>query len=76
MKRYYQRLYKQDQNMTKKETDHYWKGVSKNIYSIASSSDRIKDYEKYMQWHKKNNYKKMDSEKILKTLQKILKKKL
>lgn len=72
MKRYYQRLYKQDQDLTKKQTDNYWKGVSKNIYYIASSSDTIKKYEKYMQWHKKNNYKKMDSENILKTLQKIL----
>ncbi len=73
MKRYYQRLYKQDQDWTKKQTDNYWKAVSKNIYNIKSSTGIIKDNEKYMQWHKKNNYEIMKPEKIIKLINKLLK---
>ena len=72
MKRYYLRIYKTDKKLTKKQADDYWKKMSKDIYNISSSSDIIKNYKKYMQWHKKNNYKIMDSENIIKILKKIL----
>tara|TARA_Y100000389_G_C17244196_1_gene404723 strand:- start:76 stop:657 length:582 start_codon:yes stop_codon:yes gene_type:complete len=72
MRRYYLRIYKTEQELTEKQADDYWKKITKGIYNISSSSDIIKNYDKYMQWHKKNNYKIMDSENIIKILKKNL----
>ena len=72
MRRYYLRIYKTDQKLTKKQADDYWKKLSKNIYRISSSNDIIKDYKLYTEWHKKNDYKSLRDTEIIDKLKKIL----
>jgi len=72
MKRYYLRIYKTDQAITKKQSDDYWKNLSKNIYRISSSNDIIKNYSKYMKWHNKNNYISLTDTDIIKKLNKLI----
>ena len=71
MKRYYLRIYKTEQSVTKKQSDDYWKKLSNGIYNISSSNDIIKDYTKYMIWHNKNDYVSLTDTKIIKKLKKI-----
>ena len=71
LKRYYLRISEIDNNLTKKESEKYWKKVSKGIFNISSSNLMIKDYEKYMKWHKKNKYILLSENEIIRELKKI-----
>ena len=70
MKRYYLRIYKTEQAITKKQSDDYWKNLSNGVYNISSSNDIMKNYEKYMKWHNKNDYISLTDTKIIKKLKK------
>jgi len=72
MKRYYLRIYKTDQKLTKKQSEDYWVKLSTDIYNISSSKDIIKNYKKYMKWHEKNNYISLKDDDILKKINIIL----
>jgi shikimate kinase len=65
MKRYYLRIYLMEQKSTKKQSDYYWKKLSEGVYNINGSEDIIKDYQKYNEWHKKNNYTFLDDKHII-----------
>ena len=56
MKRYYLRISKMEQKLTKKESENYWNNLSKGIYHITGSDDMIKALKKYNEWHKKYDY--------------------
>ena len=53
------------QKSTKKQSDYYWKKLSEGVYNINGSEDIIKDYQKYNEWHKKNNYTFLDDKHII-----------
>ena len=71
MKRYYLRIYITDQKLTKKDSDDYWKQLSKGIYHINSSKNIIKEYQKYNEWHNKNNYMFFDDKHIIDNIKDI-----
>tara|TARA_B100000029_G_C17390437_1_gene893194 strand:- start:135 stop:719 length:585 start_codon:yes stop_codon:yes gene_type:complete len=70
MKRYYLRIYKTEQTITKKQSEEYWKNLSNGVYNISSSNDIIKNYGKYMKWHNKNDYIVLSDNEIIKKLKK------
>jgi len=72
MKRYYLRMYYTDQKMSKKEAHHYWINLSRGIYNISSSKEIIKNYNKYIQWHKNNGYEFMSDDEIVSMINKLL----
>jgi adenylate kinase family enzyme len=53
MKRYYLRIYKTDQAMSKAESANYWKKLAASLYNISGSKEIITNYKKYNAWHKK-----------------------
>jgi hypothetical protein len=76
MKRYYLIIYKKEQKSTDKESDNYWKQLSEGVYHINSSENIIKQYQKYNQWHKKNNYIFLDDKHIIDNIKDITNNKL
>jgi hypothetical protein len=72
MKRYYLRIYLEEQNVTRKVFQDYWKKLSEGIYNIRSSDDIIKDHKKYNDWHKKNNYIFLSDKQIINSIRKII----
>lgn len=73
MKRYYLRIYLDNQSKSKTKSKEYWKKISEDIYHIASSDYIIKEYKKYNLWHKKNNYKFLSDIQIINQIKTIIK---
>ena len=71
MKRYYLRIYLTEHKISKQNSKHYWTQLSKGVYNISSSKDIIKNYQKYNQWHIKNNYKFKSDKDIIEFINKL-----
>ena len=72
MKRYYSRVYLEDQQRTKKASADYWDKLADGTYHISGSESIIKDHVGYSEWHEKNHYEFLDDEAIMRVLSKVL----
>ena len=72
MKRYYLRIYKSDQDMSKFDSANYWKKLASNVYNISGSKEIITNYKKYNAWHKKANYIFCTDVQIISNIKKII----
>ena len=71
MKRYYLRIYLEEQNRTKEKSKDYWKKISKGVYYINDTESIIKEHSEYNKWHKNNKYTFLNDQKIINKIDQI-----
>jgi phage-related tail protein len=71
MKRYYLRIYLEEQSRTKEKSQDYWKKLSKGVYYINDTESIIKEHTKYNKWHRDNKYTFSNDQNIINKIKKI-----
>jgi hypothetical protein len=72
LKRYYLRIYLEEQKASKKQSEWFWNCLAQRNCSISSSNQIIKNNTYDIKWHKSAGYKIMSIEKIKKTISKLI----
>lgn len=75
MKRYYRRLYLEDERRTAVKSREYWLNLADGTYFVSSSAEIIKNHQKYNDWHKRNHYVFLSDDQIMNRLTTIVSRK-